>query len=154
MIVHIPIILVPFALILYLIGHRWSSRPIKLVALNTFVLAAVFAGAAFFLGEGTEEIVEDLVGVAKSAIESHEESADVALWLTIALAVTSLANLWSLKYKVGLDRLFVILIILLGIVSSGALAYAGQEGGKIRHPEAFDQKASGGKSGEEKSKDD
>ena len=70
MIVHIPIILVPFALILYLIGHRWSSRPIKLVALNTFVLAAVFAGAAFFLGEGTEEIVEDLVGVAKSAIES------------------------------------------------------------------------------------
>ncbi len=146
MIVHIPIVLVPMALVLYLIGYRWSSKPLKLVALNAFVLAAVFAGFAYLLGEGAEEIVEDMAGIAESAIESHEESAAVALWLTIALGTASLVNLLSLRYALKSVRLFVIPVILLGVISSGALAYTAQQGGKIRHPEAFDQATPGAKS--------
>ena len=146
MIVHIPIILVPMALILYLIGYRWSSKPLKLVALNTFVLASVFAGFAYLLGEGAEEIVEDMAGIAESVIESHEESATIALWLTIVLGFASIANLLSLKYKTEIARILVIPIILLGAVSSGALAYTAQEGGRIRHSEAFEQNVSDKKS--------
>lgn len=143
MIVHIPIILVPTALILYFVGYRWSSRPLQLAALNAFVLAALFAGFAFILGEGAEEIVEGMAGVAESAIEAHEESAAVALWLTIALGLTSLAALTSLKYAMHRARLFVVPVMLLGVISSGSLAYTAQEAGKIRHPEAFDQAAIG-----------
>lgn len=142
-IVHIPIVLVPAALVLYSIGCRWSSKPLQLVALNAFALAAVFAGCAFLLGEGAEEIVERMAGVAESAIESHEESAEVAIWLTIALGVTSLANLISFKFAIKRARLFVVPVILLGMVSSASLAYTAQEGGKIRHPEAFNQSSTG-----------
>ncbi len=154
MIVHIPIVLVPLSLILYLIGHQWKSRPIKLVALNTFVAAAAFAGLAFSFGEGAEEIVENVAGIAESAIESHEESAVVALWLTIALGLTSLAYLLSLKYAVQKARLFVVPVLLLGFLSSGALAYTAKEGGNIRHPEAFGQKGPPGHSTPIRSEDD
>lgn len=143
MIVHIPIITVPFALILFTIGHRWESRSIKLVALNTFIVGAVFAGLAFLLGEGAEEMVENIAGIAESTIESHEDSAVLALWLTVALGLVSLTNLSLLKYNHEFSRYFFIPIIALGVLSSGALAYTSKEAGKIRHPEAYNLKFSG-----------
>ena len=138
MVVHLPIILVPLGAIVFAFGLWRDNKSFKLVALNIFIFSAIFAGAAFLLGEGAEDVVEDLAGVAESAIEGHEDSALVALWLTSILGVLSLVSLIAVKYQPRFVRLVMPLILVLSLVSSAALAYTAQEGGKIRHPEAFD----------------
>lgn len=135
--VHVPIVLVPAALIVYLIGVVWRSKPVALVGLNGFIAAAVCAVAAYIFGEGAEEIVEKISGISEDAIEAHEDTAVYALWCSLALGIVSCAHLVMTKMKIEVARLLTPIVILLGIVAAASLAYTANLGGKIRHPEAF-----------------
>ena len=135
--VHIPIVLLPTGLVLFLIGNKWGGRPIISVALNLFVVASIFAIAAYLLGEEAEEIVENIKEISQSALESHEDSASLALWMTVGLGVISLIDLVAYSFYAKRSRLLSILIFVIAVASSGAIAFTAQEGGKIRHPEAF-----------------
>lgn len=139
--VHIPIILVPLGAILLSIGMFKQNITLKLTSFYVFAVASIFAIAAFLLGEGAEEIVEDIAGISESLIEAHEESAEIALWATAILGVLSLINILIQKLNIKFAHQLMIITLIVSIFSSGALAYTGQEGGKIRHPEAFDPSA-------------
>ena len=139
--VHFPVVLVPTALILFLIGLKLDNRSVKITALCTFIAAAAAAGAAFLLGEGAEDVLEDFAKVAHSAIEEHEEAADWALWLTVGLGILGAVGAFSLKLKDTLARPLTLAVVILGVMASAALAVTAQQGGKIRHPEAFETSA-------------
>jgi len=137
--VHIPIILIPSGLVLYLVGLYKQMRVVKLTALVIYLIAGVFSIIAFSLGEGAEEIVEKIPGIYETVIESHEESAEVALWVTLLLSAISICNLITDKIDNRLGKHFTIPLVILGFLSAITLAYTAFEGGKIRHPEAYDQ---------------
>ena len=137
MLVHIPVILVPFGAILLLIAIWRKNETARAVALGTFTGAAAFAVAAYLLGEGAEEMVEDLNGVVKSAIDLHEDSAAVALWITIVLGILSIAQYGLNRIKPVAARRLIIPIAVVSLLYAGSLAYTAQQGGMIRHPEAF-----------------
>jgi hypothetical protein len=127
----------PTATLLLAYAHlRKQLAPIG-VACALFVVAATFAGAAFSLGEGAEELVEHLPGISEHTIEEHEEAADIALVLSIvtgvvALGTAALKARGSRLLKLALTSLFIS-----GAISSISLSYTSYEGGKIRHPEAY-----------------
>ena len=137
MLVHIPVILVPFGGVLLLISIWRKSEVTRSVALGTFAIAAVFAGAAYLLGEGAEEMVEDVAGVVKSAIDLHEDSAAVALWATIVLGILSIAHFGLVRIRPNVAQSLIVPLVILSLASAGSLAYTAQQGGMIRHPEAF-----------------
>ena len=134
--VHIPIVLMPLGFILLILKY-WKSREYCKIALSIFMAAAIFGTIAFLLGEGAEEIIEDYPGIVESLIESHEESAVVSLWLTIATGVLSCGILLALQYGKKVPNIIMTIILILSALSSVSLAYTAQEGGKIRHPEAY-----------------
>ena len=135
--VHIPIVLVPAGAVMLLVSLARRSQAASTAALSLLAVATIFAVPAFLLGEGAEELVEHLPGISESLIENHEEAADVALWLTVATGIASGASLLGLLLRQNWARHSRLVALLLAIVASASLSYAGSEGGKIRHPEAY-----------------
>lgn len=132
---HVPILATFFSIAILLWGIAAKSEAIKKVALVGFVVAGVFAIAAFQTGESAEDIVEDLPGVTHEMIESHEESADTAWWLTILLGVGGLAGLFmTSKSTKGINK-YLWILLAYSLVAAASLGYTAYEGGQIRHTE-------------------
>lgn len=141
--VHIPIVLVPLAVLLLAIGIAQKSSTLRTTAYSIFAAAAAVAGIAFQLGEGAEELVEHLAGVSESVIEDHEEAAEAALWAIVILGVGSIAALFAHARQLAFASRLHLPFLCLGLVTSLLLAIAAQQGGKIRHPEAFEPAVAG-----------
>jgi hypothetical protein len=151
---HIPIIGVPFALALLLIGMWRNSAEVKAAAYLIFAFLAVATLTVYFLGQGGEDFVEELPGVSHDTIEDHEEFAIFGLVGSIITGVVSLAALLMFG---GFGLLFRrrnseppedgeaprrtfpswinLTVLVLALITAALLGYTGQLGGKIRHPE-------------------
>jgi uncharacterized membrane protein YebE (DUF533 family) len=140
--VHLPIVLVPTATLLLAFALLRKQGTVATVALVLFVGSSLGAIPAFLIAEEAEEIVEHLPGVSQDTIEEHEEAADVAFWLTLFVGGGSAGALLIRKRAPRLAQATLKALVVAGAVSSGTLAYTAYEGGKIRHPEAYDTAAS------------
>ncbi len=132
---HVSILAALFSVLIYITGYIKKNDSIKSTALTGFVLAALTAIPVFLTGEPAEESIENIPGVLKSAIESHEEAAEIALWLIEITGIIALAGLFSKKIKFVTTSTFSILMVVLSLCSSVSISYAGYLGGKIRHTE-------------------
>jgi len=132
---HVPVLATFFSLAI-LIWAMISKHPEHYkIAFAGFIVAGVFAVAAFMTGEGAEEITETIAGVSESAIERHEDVASVALWMTVALGVFGITGLIWNKFGLKGFRPFVWTVFFYGLVNAGVLAYTANLGGQIRHTE-------------------
>ncbi|HBE82037.1 MAG TPA: hypothetical protein PLN05_04795 [Pyrinomonadaceae bacterium] len=143
---HIPIIGVPFALFILAIGLIRKNDAVKQLGYLMFSLLAVATIAVYFLGQGGEDFIEELPGVAHDAIEDHEEFAVFAL---ASVVITGLVALFGFIRYGGISFLFGkpeserqsapgwlgVVVLLLGLLSAATLGYTGRLGGVIRHPE-------------------
>lgn len=135
--VHIPVVLTPFAAVLLAFGIIRKQAPLRTAALYFLIISTLFCVPAFLLGEGAEELVEHLPGISEDLIEEHEEVADIALWLSVAVGMVSLL---ALVIRHRAPKLFAASLraaLILALIASIALSYTAYEGGKIRHPEAY-----------------
>ena len=140
--VHVPVVIVPLGFILLAWAKKQHSLSVTKVALFIFILAALVVIPAFLLGEGAEELVEHLPGISKDLIGEHAEIAEIAFWTTLALGILSIISWGAIAIGATFAKFVVTIILILSLVTSGLLAYTAQAGGKIRHPEAFqDNKA-------------
>lgn len=163
---HFPIIGVPFALFLLLLGLWRGSNDLKAASFLIFALLGPVTLAVYLLGQGGEDFVEDLAGVSHDSIEDHEDIAKFALGSTLILAGLALFAL--IRYS-GITFLrprfrktsassdteeakvvpsafptwITLVVLAAAVVSSGILGYTGRLGGMIRHTE-FHEPATGG----------
>jgi len=128
---HLPLFAVLLGLLVGLYGAWRREESVVRVALMLFVLGALGAVAAYFSGHEAEHLVEEL-GRSHDAIEAHEETGNLAAYLTIALGVLSLVTLIRRGPVAPAWRtaLFVLALVVLGVVG-----YAANLGGRISHPE-------------------
>jgi len=135
--VHLPIVLIPTgAIMLTLSLLRRSSAGVS-IALLLLVCTTVLAVPPFLLGEGAEEIVEDLPGISEDVIEEHEEAADIAFWLTIATGLLGAGSLAARRLGKPTSKSLALATVVVSYAASASLLYAAHQGGKIRHPEAY-----------------
>lgn len=140
--VHIPVVLIPTATVLLCVA-LWRNQPTTTkTALSIFIAATIVCVPAFLLGEDAEEIVEHRPGVVEDTIEEHEEAAELALWLTVATGSISLLALLTRRSFPSLQPATLKTLVVLGTIASGSLSYTAFEGGKIRHPEAYEGQTS------------
>ena len=143
---HIPIIGVPFAIALLLLGLWKESDDLKSAAFLAFVALGVLTVVVYLLGQSGEDFVEDLAGVSHDAIEDHEGAATFGLISVLITAVPAAFGL--IRYRGmrrpaddGADavssfpRWIVLITLVLAVGSAAALGYTGRLGGKIRHTE-------------------
>jgi hypothetical protein len=135
MVNHIPV-LGTFLLFLLLTWGLMRRSPgvIGTALWATLALAAV-TGPVYLTGEPAEEQVEGLTGFDKTAIEDHEERAQVGLIAVLATALLAGITLWLQRRGSPLLPFLSALVLAGLLVSSGLFAVTAWTGGPIRHSE-------------------
>lgn len=147
---HIPIIGIPFALAILVLGIWRKSVELKAVAFLIFTVLGIATLGVFLFGQGGEDFVEELSGVSHDAIEDHEKMGLVSL---VAVGITAISSAFGLIFYKGFSVLkrrradensnlffpnrLTFLVLFLAILSAGILGYTGKLGGKIRHTEFY-----------------
>lgn len=132
---HLPIIFPVVGLIILLIGIFTKTEISKRNAYITFILGALASLAAMATGEGAEEGVENLPGVAESLIKTHEEAAELFAGLSYILGGLSAVALFASFKNFAFSK---VLPFVIGIFAFATLFFAqkaGTTGGEIRHTE-------------------
>lgn len=105
------------------------------ISLVVFVVGAALTVPVFFTGEPTEETVENLAGVTRSAIEPHEDAAKLATVSVGLLGLVSLAALVTARKRPEVAPGLAWAALLLAVVAGLLLAYTSMLGGRVHHPE-------------------
>jgi len=121
---------------LVLIQGLWTKSNHTIIAAYTlFLCSSAGTGIAYLTGEGAEETVENIQGIAENAVEQHEDFAVIALVSFIILGLASIAGLLAEYKKSTWSRKLAWGILLVSLVSFALAARTGYLGGKIRHTE-------------------
>ena len=131
---HLPVIGTVIAVCLLAFALLRGDDRTGRVSLGLLAVLAAVAVVAFLTGEPAEEAVEHLPGVSGPLVERHEEA---ALLATIALGVVGAASAgWLLLFRRRpLRRPVMLGLLAAALVPAGAMAYAANLGGQIRHAE-------------------
>jgi uncharacterized membrane protein len=131
---HVPIL--GFAFALLTLGWGWwrGSDDVVRAAFGLFLLTGLASVATFLTGEGAEEIVERVAGVGEDLIHPHEEAGERAMIVAVVVAV--LAGFGFVRYRTAPVAAWIRTTVFVGgLVGFALLAYAGLQGGQIRHEE-------------------
>ena len=132
---HLPIVVVPLMLFVLILGLKLNKPDLRNLSLIGLFITALLTIPVYLTGESAEELVEDIKGVAQSQIENHESAATfafVGVLLTGALSGLALA---AKRYRESLARPLLTSVLVAALVTSGMLAWTGNQGGQIRHTE-------------------
>lgn len=131
---HAPLFLALTGGLLLAWGMVRKNDSIKLISLYMLVAAAMFTIPVFLTGEGTEELVEKFPGVNETAIEKHEDMAQLALIIISITGAAALLGLILRRSAAAVKWIFTATIIL-SLASFVAMAQTAHLGGLIRHSE-------------------
>jgi uncharacterized membrane protein len=155
LITHLPIFGSIIGALVLGYGLWTRSNQTKNAAYFIFIISGIGAGIAYLTGEGAEEAVEEMPGVAESIIKLHESAALYALISLVSLGIVSVAALLVNRFKPSLVKSTSIVVLVLSLLSFGLVARAGYLGGQIRHTEIATGTVqnNGGREGREKDDD-
>jgi len=132
---HIPIVGMPVALFVVVIGHLLRDARVRNVGFFLAVLFALSSIAVYLSGEGAEEIVEKVAAVSEKVIESHEEAAESAFVVVLVTGGLALLALIASATRARLAGVLAALATAGLVASTALLVWTANLGGKIRHPE-------------------
>ena len=131
---HAPILGALFALALLVASFVWAPDVLRRTAFVVLIGTALASAVADLTGEPAEDAVRGLPGVRREVIHAHEEMAEASYIGAVALGVLALGGL--LRWRRTPVPWGATLVTLAGTVAlSGAMAYTGLLGGRIRHTE-------------------
>lgn len=130
---HLPITggIIAFLVLAY--GILRKTDDVIKAAYWLFTLIAVFSVAATQTGEGAEHMLLNAKLADEVMIERHVEASNIAQWCMIAVGLASLAALFVKKLQTV--KIMPVLVLLLALVATGLMAWAGLLGGEIMHKE-------------------
>lgn len=132
---HLPIVGTLVGFLVLLAGYIIKNRQVKNTALGIFVFSALTSIAAFYTGEGAEEIVENIPGISETLLHNHEEYAELFFTTILILGGASLVSLFLEYKKSQFAKYGFAVVLLLSITSIVISKYVGTSGGEIRHTE-------------------
>ncbi len=131
---HVPVIGMFF--VAFVLGVALWRRNDAMSKLGLVMLTGVgvIAAAVYFTGEPAEEAIENLAGLATSAVEAHEEAAIAAfIGSSIAGALAFILLAWSRRRELPRWAVGGVLVVVLGV--AGVMGWTANLGGQIRHTE-------------------
>ena len=137
MLIHFPIAS-SFLALPVLAWALFRRAELGAIGAAAFVVAVggVSAVLALETGEDAEEMVERLPGVSEEAIKEHEERAETAMVLSVATGLVGLVAAGAMGLgRIRLARAALGVALAADGATAAAMAWTGNAGGAIRHPE-------------------
>jgi glucan phosphoethanolaminetransferase (alkaline phosphatase superfamily) len=132
---HLPIVGVLIGFLVLLSGYIIKNPQVKITALAIFIFSALTAIAAFYTGEGAEDLVENLPGISETLIHNHEEVAELFFTMMLVLGGASLLTLFFELKKLPFVNYGFMLVLLISIGCIVISKNVGTSGGEISHLE-------------------
>lgn len=132
---HLPIVGLLIGVLVLIAGLSLKKIEVQLTALGIFIFSALAAIAAFYTGEGAEDVVENLAGISETLIHKHEEYAETFYMLTLVLGGLSLLAFVTTVRNWKYAKYLVILCLAIAVADGVLAKYVGTSGGEIRHTE-------------------
>ncbi|HLP54242.1 MAG TPA: hypothetical protein VK151_04400 [Fluviicola sp.] len=132
---HMPIFGVLFGAIVLALGIWSKSTTTKLSSYVLFFVSALSGLIAYVTGEGAEEAVENIPGIAREMLDQHEEIALYTLVVMIILGAVSILGTFMTVRKPETTNAFAWIILFLSFIVFSIAAKTGYVGGQIRHTE-------------------
>ncbi len=135
LITHLPIVGSILGTLVLIYGLWAKSKDTTLAAYYLLIISSLGSVIAYLTGEAAEESVENIQGVAESAIEQHEEFALIGFVALIVLGCFALLGVFLTLKKSAWNNKTAWLTLFIGFISFGLIAWTGYLGGQIRHTE-------------------
>ena len=135
---HFPTVGTVIALGLFLVALVSNSVELKRASLVVFFIISLITIPTYMSGNAAEEMLRGRSGVSLPAIEAHRNAAQLAVVFMELTGVVSWLGLWRFRRQANFGRATLPAVLLLSAVTMGAVAYAANLGGSIRHPEIED----------------
>jgi hypothetical protein len=132
---HIPSIAFIVGVVLFIGGLIARSDHIKQAALVIIAGVALLTIPTYFTGDAARKALETNPDVPLQLMLQHESAAFVALMLMLATGGFAWLGLWQYRRMRHLPVWNAAVIVLLSVITFGAVTYASNLGGDIRHPE-------------------
>jgi uncharacterized membrane protein len=127
LIVHTPIALLIVSLLFEIVGRATDSAWWRNAAFAMLIVGTLGACAAVVSGDPAAHRADELQGVPKDAIESHEDAGKIAMWMGLGAVVTR-----AIAGGMGAARPFVAgLALLLHVFAASSVGMASYRGGKL-----------------------
>ncbi|MDO9274778.1 MAG: hypothetical protein Q7T92_04405 [Lutibacter sp.] len=132
---HLPIVGILIGILVLVTGFILKKSEVKVTAMGIFVFSALASFAAFYSGDGAEEIVEQIPGISETLINQHEESAELFFTVSLILGAISLITMFLEIKKYKFAKFGFILVLLISLATGVLSKNVGTTGGEIRHTE-------------------
>lgn len=132
---HLPVIGSVFGFLILVAGFVLRQPMIKRVALGVFMASAVFALPAYLSGEGAEDVAEQVAGIDKAFIETHEDMALFYIWAMGGLGIIALVAFLADWRKNNAAPFLYWVVLVMALVTTGISSRVSNSGGEIRHTE-------------------
>jgi uncharacterized membrane protein len=132
---HIPSIAFVVGLVLFIGGLIARSDHIKQAALVIIAGVALLTIPTYFTGDAARKALESNKEIPLQLMLQHESAAFVSLMLMIVTGGFAWLGLWQYRRMLRLPVWNAALILVLSVITFGAVTYASNLGGDIRHPE-------------------
>ncbi len=133
---HIPVVLVPAALLLLAVGVWQRSEAVFRTGIVVAWVGVASGLATYFTGDAAADLVMAVEKTQEKTLDpivsEHDASAGWALGSAVLVAVV---GAWAWRRK-GLGREVTVPLLVLTTLSSAIFARTALLGGRIRHPEA------------------
>jgi uncharacterized membrane protein len=131
---HAPVFGTLFALALLITSYFTYPDVFRRTAFVVLIASAVAGAAADLSGDAAEDAIRGFPGVKRALIHAHEQMADKAYYLGIALGILALIALVRWRRRPVPASATGVAVLATAFVA-GAFAYTALLGGRIRHTE-------------------
>lgn len=125
MIVHFPIALIIVGFLSEVVGLLLKKDFFTKAAFYLLILGTLGVVAAYITGNIAGDGVSE-TGQLKNALETHEDAAQLTLWLMVGAAVVRIALVWMKKFD-GVFKYAALVLFLAGALSVARTGYYGGE---------------------------
>jgi len=101
-----------------------------------WVLVALVTIPVFVAGDGAEDLLQDVSGIAPGRVSEHQKAAVFALVWAEAAGLCALYGLWARRRWRAYPRWMAAALLVLGLLLGSVMARTAYLGGQIRHEEA------------------
>lgn len=132
---HIPVVGVPFAFFLFLIGYIRKSRDLVQAGFVVMILMGLGAYPIVKSGGMAAHVLRGVPEITRESIHEHAEAADFGFWGAVILGIFSLAAFWVTKKTQMISKTWTLIALVGSLWLSTVMARVAHLGGLIRHPE-------------------
>ncbi len=132
---HLPVIGLPLLLVLLMIGGWRQSQEVTRLALWGIATLAMLAIGIKFTGDFAAEQSQQQFAAVKGLVSRHEETGDQVTASVFMLGLSAVLALWLMRRGRWARVWTLLLVLVLGVVTTGLYFRCAHSGGQISHPE-------------------